>query len=104
MQRDKLYEESAISNRSQKESKLYTAFFVIAMIFFVFSGILAFFTFSQISNVVNSTVLNTNGKVLYIVGWVLMLAVSVLIGLLFFLLKNRCVMRNFSVAVRHIFR
>ena len=89
MQRDKLYEESAISTRSEKESKFYTVFFVMAMIFFVIGGIMLVFTYSQITSVLGNTVLNTNGKVLYIVGWVALLAVFFLIGLAFFLLKNR---------------
>ena len=89
MQRDKLYEESAVSARSQTESKIYTTFFVMAMIFFVIAGILLFFTYPQITNVLASEVLNTNGKVLYIVGWVVLVAAFVLIGLLFFFIKNR---------------
>ena len=89
MQRDKLYEESAVSTRSEKESKFYTVFLVMAMIFFVIGGIMLVFTYSQITNVLANTVLNTNGKVLYIVGWVALLAVFFLIGLAFFLIKNR---------------
>ncbi len=89
MQRDKFYEESAVSNRSKRESKLYTAFLVVAVFFFIIGGIMVFFSYSQISNTLKSTVLNTNGKVVYIVGWIAMLVMDLIIGIVLFRLKNR---------------
>ncbi len=98
MQRDKLYEESAVSKRSQKESKLYTAFFVMAMIFFVLAAILLFFSFNDIVNVVNNEKASSTEKALYIVIRIGFVVSLVLIGLLFFLLKNR-----FNVSYDYIY-
>lgn len=98
MQRDKFYEESAISNRSQKESKLYTAFFVLAMIFFVIGAILLFFSFNDILNVANDAQLTGLGKALFIIIRIGLVLSFVFIGLLFFLLKNR-----FNVSYDYIY-
>ena len=89
MQRDKLYEESAISNRSQKESKFYTAFFVLAIIFFVLGAVILFFSFNDILNVLSNDEIAGIYKVMFMVFRIGLIVSLVLIGVLFFLLKNR---------------
>ncbi len=98
MQRDKLYEESAVSTRSKSESKIYTTFFVVAMIFFVIAAILLFFSFNDIVGVVNNEKATTLDKALFIVMRIGLVLALALIGLLFFLLKNR-----FNVSYDYIY-
>ena len=98
MQKDKLYEESAVSKRSERESKFYTAFFVLAMIFFAAAAIVLFFSFNDIANVVNNDQLSTASKVLFVVTRIGLVVAFALIGLLFFLLKNR-----FNVSYDYIY-
>ena len=89
MEREKFYEESAISTRSEKEKKLYTVFKVAAIVFFVFFGIQFFMSFPYIGNVVANENVTTSGKALFIVMWVGLTLTWLLIGFLLFKLKNR---------------
>lgn len=100
MERERWYEESAISQRSKKESKFYAAFKVIGIIFFILFGIQFFMSFPYISNVVSvsSEELPTTGKVLFIVMWVGLTIGIFCIGLAFFLIKNR-----FNVSYDYIY-
>ena len=86
MEREKLYEESAISTRSAREKKLYTVFQVFAIIFFVIFGIQLFLSYPYISNTVTSGV-STRVKVVFVIMWVATTAVFFLAG--FFLLRVR---------------
>ncbi len=89
MEREKLYEESAISKRSVRESKLYTVFLVTSVIFFIAGGIQFFLSFNYIFQTVNNENLTTVGKALFIGMWVGIDIVLLLIGFLLFKLKNR---------------
>ncbi len=89
MERDRLYEESAISLRSEKESKYYTLFKVIAIVIFVIGGFQLFMSFPYIQNTVTNAELTTMEKVMFCIMWFALTAAILLIGLFFFLLKNR---------------
>lgn len=86
MEREKLYEESAISTRSAREKKLYTVFQVAAIILFVIFGIQLFLSYPYISNTVTSGV-STRVKVVFVIMWVATTVVFFLAG--FFLLRVR---------------
>lgn len=89
MEREKLYEESAISKRSERESKIYKVFLVVSYIFFGLCVFQLFFAFPYISNTLANENLTSLGKALFIILWVGLTAGLFLIGLLLFKLKNR---------------
>ena len=90
MPRDGFYEESAISARSDTESKLYNVFRITGIIFMVFGVVFGLiFSFPQIVSVLGDEELTNIGKIIYIVEWFLMLVFIVGIGVIFWFVKNR---------------
>ncbi len=90
MIRDGFYEESAISVNSRAESRLYMAFKVVAIIFFVLGiGGGAMFSFQLVYNTMNNAELSTIQRVFTFVQWFGMLVILIGFGVLCWFLKNR---------------
>ncbi len=90
MVRDGFYEESAGSQRSVSETRWYTAFKVIAIIFFVIGISLGFMFSGQIIGaVLGNKEATTVQKIFAVVEWVLLLVLIIGSGFIFWFGKNR---------------
>lgn len=98
MARELLYEESATSQRSARDEKLYKVFQVVAVILFILAGIVFFTIFMNILPVLLSG--DTSGAeiALGLVMWILFFLLFAGSGTVFWLIKNR-----FNVSYDYIF-
>ena len=81
------YEESAGSQNEKKEKRWYTAFQVLGIVCFVFTGFGAILSFSVIPNIIGST--SGLQRVISILVWVLGVAFTAGFGVLFFRMRRR---------------
>lgn len=90
MPRDGFYEESAISNRSRTEEKLYMTFRVIAIALFAIAVIAGIAVTPILVGAVMGTEQATTADRIFAIGeWVVLLLVLVGAGLVFWFMKNR---------------
>lgn len=86
---DKLYEESAVSNRERTEQKFYMFYLVLSIICFVIGAIVTFFATSFIQGIVADKGLTTFGKVFNIFFQVFLIVVFWGGGVTFWFIKKR---------------
>ncbi len=89
MQRDLLYEESAVCSRAATEEKFYILFLVLSILCFVVAGVTAFFATSVFQGVIGNEELETVQKVVIIGVWLIFILSFVGGGVVFWFIKKR---------------
>ncbi len=94
MQKERLYEESAISNRSRTEEKFSLFYKILAIACFAVALFIASFAFGYVPEVLHTTVaddgtVNVTARVFYLLTYFAVIVLVFGMGWIFWVIKNR---------------